>query len=256
LILHCRLYCRMKLLIIDNEAPIRTSLRAMVEMFSPEVSTIKECTGVKTGLECIEAFAPDIVLLDVEMDDGTGFDLLKSLDEYHFQLIFITAHNEYAVDAFRYSAVDYLLKPVDPVMLKESIEKAIRFRDNQSLSKQIDHLMLRMQGNSDQKIVLKDSQSVYFVKVSDILYCKADGGYTAFYMVNGEEIVVSHHLKEYEVLLNQYGFVRSHHSYLVQIQHIKAIDKTDGGMLILDNGAHVPVSTRKRDLVLTKMQGG
>lgn len=242
----------MKSLIIDNEAHLRTGLRKMLQEYCPEITTTDEADGVQTGLQKIRSFTPDIVLLDVEMEDGTGFDLMKQVTEPSFQLIFVTAHSQYAIDAFQFSAIDYLLKPVDPDALQKSIRKASANVRNNNLQQQVQILLQQLSGiqNKDRKIVLKDIDNTWFIKVADILYCEAEGTYTKFFIHNSEPILVSKNLKEYGEILEPLGFLRTHHSFLVNPVKIKLYDKTDGGMLILESGVSVPVSQRKKDSIM------
>lgn len=242
----------MKVLIIDNEAPIRAGLRLQLETYFLEMSALQEATGVATGLLAIENFLPDIVFLDVEMDDGTGFDMLKKLGSYNFQLIFVTAHNKYAVDAFRFSAIDFLLKPIDTDDLLTSLERAISNLKNKHLKEQIQVLNESMNAISleHKKIVLKDKDSIYFIKVNDIIRCHAEGPYTEFFTSNGQKITISKTLKEYEEMLEPFGFIRAHHSHLINIRKIIRFDKTDGCNLIMENNDEVPVSQRKKEHLL------
>jgi two-component system, LytTR family, response regulator len=247
----------MKLLIIDNEVHLRNGLKLLLEAFCPEVEIIAEADGVKTGLEAIKSLKPDIVLLDVEMDDGTGFDLMKQVEVPNFQLIFVTAHNKYAIDAFQFSAIDYLLKPVDPEALQKSIEKAIAQIQSRNLKKQIDFLLQQINGKNEQekRIVLKDIANIYFVKINDILYCEAEGTYTKFVLQGFSPILVSKTMKEYEAILEPLGFLRTHNSFLANPNKINMYDKTDGGSLILEGGYSIPVSQRKKDTILSILEG-
>jgi len=246
----------MKALLIDNEAHLRTGLKIMLQSFCPEITRIEEADGVQSGLQQIRNVHPDIVFLDVEMDDGTGFDLMKQVIDPGFQLIFVTAHNQYAIEAFSFSAIDYLLKPVDPDALQKSIQKATRNIKNSNLQQQVQILLQQLSGirNQDKKIVLKDLDNTYFIKVADILYCEAEGTYTKFFIHHGEPVLVSRNLKEYEAILEPIGFIRTHHSFLVNPAHIKLYDKTDGGALILESGHSIPVSQRKKDAVLQSLE--
>ncbi|MEP7238898.1 MAG: LytTR family DNA-binding domain-containing protein [Ferruginibacter sp.] len=245
----------MKILITDNEPHLRQSLKELLLAFCANITVIEEADGVKTGIEKIKSFQPDIVFLDVEMEDGTGFDLLKQLPEHNFQLVFITAHNKYAIDAFKFSAIDYLLKPVDPVALQASVEKAGKNIRNKDLHNQVQVLMQQLSGiNHERRIVLKDLEKIYFIKVADILYCEAAGTYTKFFIQNSDPLLVSKNLKEYESILEPLGFVRTHHSFLVNPDKINAFDKTDGGTLILEGNHMVPISQRKKDFVLALLE--
>lgn len=246
----------MKVLITDNEQGVRESVKDILESYCPEVRSIEQATGVSDGLQKIKSFQPEVLLLDVEMDDGTGFDLMKQVTNPGFQLIFITAHNKYAIEAFQFSAIDYLLKPVDPEALQKAIQKAITNIRNSNLHEQVQVLLQQLSGikNNDRKIVLKDIDNTYFIRVSDILYCEAEGTYTKFYFSGSTPILVSKNLKEYETLLEPLGFLRTHHSFLVNPDKIKSYDKKDGGALVLENGQSVPVSQRKKEAIMEVLE--
>lgn len=247
----------MKILIVDNEKEIRQVLVNMVSAFESGQHTIEEAAGVADGLAKIYSFQPDVVLLDVEMNDGTGFDLLGQLSNPGFQLIFTTAHNQYAIQAIKCSAIDYLLKPVDPVELNNSLQKAKANISSQTMQKQLAVLMEQFAGKNDKdrQIVIKDIDKTYFLKINDILYCEAEGSYTKFYLTSSEPVFVSRNLRYYEDLLSPAGFFRTHHSCLVNPAKIKIYDrKTDSGMLILEGGYTVPVSQRKKDIVLQLLE--
>lgn len=246
----------MKALIIDNETNIRTGLKLLLESYCPEITNITEADGVKMGLEMIRKNQPDILFLDVEMDDGSGFDLMKQVDSPSFQLIFVTAHNKYAIDAFQFSAIDYLLKPVNDEALQNAVKKAANNIRNSYLQQQVQVLLQQLAGVQlkDRKIVLKDIENTWFVKVSDILYCEAEGTYTKFFLQNEQTILVSKNLKEYEDILEPLGFLRTHHSFLANPDKIKSYDKTDGGALILEGGLSIPVSQRKKDAVMQALE--
>jgi two-component system LytT family response regulator len=248
----------MKILLVDNEKEVRLILKDMVTTWSKGEHIIEEADGVATGIEKINSFTPDIVLLDVEMNDGTGFDLLKQLTSPSFQLIFTTAHNQYAIQAIKFSAIDYLLKPIDPTDLNSSLQKAKENVSNKSLQNQLAVLMQQFstKPETDRQLVLKDIDKTYFIKMNDILYCEAEGSYTKFYLSNSEPIFVSRNLRYYEDLLSPAGFFRTHHSCLVNPAKIKVYDrKTDSGTLILEGGHTIPVSQRKKEMVLQLLEG-
>lgn len=238
---------------IDNEKEVRQTLKEMLELWSRGMHIIEEADGVKTGSEKINSIQPDIVLLDVEMDDGTGFDLLRKINNPGFQLIFTTAHNQYAIQAFKFSAIDYLLKPVDPVELNAALQKAKDNINSNTLQNQLAVMMQQLGAKVEnpRQIVLKDIDKTYFIKIEDIIYCEAEGSYTKFYISNSESIFVSRNLRSYEELLSPAGFIRTHHSCLVNPSKIKIYDrKTDCGTLVLEGGHTIPVSQRKKDFVI------
>ena len=178
--------------------------------------------------------------------------MLSKLTEIDFNVIFITAHNKYAIDAFRYSAIDFLLKPIEPDELIESFEKISKQVKNKYLHNQIQVMQdsLNKITSKEKKIVLKDSNSIYFVNVNDIIRCESDGQYTEFYIDNLKKIIISKSLKEYEELLEPYGFIRPHHSHIINTNKILRFDKVDGGSLIMDNNDEIPVSHRKKTQIL------
>jgi two-component system LytT family response regulator len=245
----------MKIVVIDNETDVRETLHQLIEQINPSLHEVHEANGVTTGLSLIHSFQPDVVFLDVEMDDGTGFDLLRKLSTPNFQLIFTTAFNQYAVQAFKFSAIDYLMKPVNPFELANALLKASQKVQEKNLQRQLNILLQQVSGKPvlEKQIVLKDMEATYFVKVSDILYCKAEGAYTQFFLRNTDPILVSRNLHTHEEMLAPLGFLRSHHSSLVNPDHIKLYDrKTDS--LVLEGGHSVPVSQRKKDAVIQLLE--
>ena len=242
----------MKILVVDNETNIRESIVLMIENFCPFDAEIYQANGVLDGLKAITEINPNVLFLDVELDDGTGMDLLSKLSEIDFNIVFITAHNKYAIDAFRYSAIDFLLKPIQPDELIDAFDKISKQAKNKNLLEQI-HIMqdsLNKIASSGKKIVLKDSNSIYFVNVNDIIRCESDGQYTEFFIDNLKKIVISKPLKEYEELLEPFGFIRPHHSHIINTNKILRFDKVDGGSLIMQNNDEIPVSHRKKTQIL------
>lgn len=246
-----------KILLIDDDDAVRSALKTMIISLGSYV--IEEANGVTKGLEKHQSFSPNIIFLDIEMGDGTGFDFLQKVPAQNFQLIFSTSFNHFAIKAFKYSAIDYLLKPVDVIELQNTLQKAVANIHSQSFQKQLQILLQQLPNQSipNKQIVLKDIDKTYFVNIKDIIYCQAEGAYTKFHINNSEPILVSHNLRSYEELLEPAGFIRTHHSCLVNPQSIKIFDKkTDGGILILEGGYSVPVSQRKKDTILHILEKG
>jgi two-component system LytT family response regulator len=193
------------------------------------------------------------------MDDGTGFDLLQKVKEPSFQLIFTTAHNKYAVRAFKFSAIEYLMKPVDPIELSSCLEKATQFIARTIFQRQLEVLMEQTieKRPKEPQIVLKDAEKTYFVKLSEIIFCNAHGAYTKFYLTKGEPIFMSRNLGAYEEILAPEGFIRTHHSCLVNSTKIKIYDrKNDSGTLMVEGGHILPISQRKKDFVVQFLENG
>lgn len=241
----------MKALVIDNEKNIRTTVVDLITAFCPQITSVAEADGVVNGLKKIHELQPDIVFTDVEMDDGTGMDMLSKLSEIKFQVIFITAHNKYAIDAFRFSAIDFLTKPINPDELAKSVQKAESNIKNKLFLEQVAVMNEKNLTKSEKKIVLKELDAIHIIKVKDLICCEASGIYTTFFIDNNKQIVVSKNLKEYEEILEPYDFLRVHNSFLINANKIEKFEKNDGGFLIMEGGQRVPVSQRKKDVVIS-----
>jgi two-component system LytT family response regulator len=241
----------LRTIIIDDEPHMRLALGNLVKQYCPGIEVVAKADGVKSGVEAIKKYHPDLILLDIKMEDGTGFDLLQQLDPVDFKVIFITAYDEFAIKAFRFSALDYLLKPVDPDELIDAVGKAGKiFQDdfNTQLNTLNDHL--QSQDLSAKKLIVKTSDSIHLIDVNEILYCESDGGYTELHIFGGKRVVVSSTLKEYEDLLTDFGFFRVHKSFLINMKFINRFDKADGGFIILTGEFKIPVASRKKDLLM------
>jgi len=241
----------LRTIIIDDEPHVRKTLSKMIEEECGNVKLLKSTNGVKSGLKAIDEQHPDLVLLDIKMNDGTGFDLLKKAEPINFKVIFITAFDQYAIQAIKFSAIDYLLKPIDPEDLKHAVTRAEQMLQ-QDFSTQLKVLdeNLKNQDVKEKKIILRTSDTVHLVKVSDISYCESDTSYTNFYLADGQNILVSKTLREFEDMLKEFGFFRAHKSFLVNLFAISKFEKADGGYLVMENNDRVPVASRKRDQLL------
>jgi two-component system LytT family response regulator len=204
---------------------------------------------IKSAYEAINKHKPELVLLDIRLPDGTSFDLLKNLDEINFNIIFTTAYSDYAIDAFKFSATHYLLKPIDPVELTLAIDKAESEIRNHYLNAKIDALMFNLQqGTSiEKKIVIPTHKDIFIVQASEIVLCASDRNTTDLYFADGRLVQVSKTIKEYEEILAYYGFFRAHRQYLINIKHIKSIDKTGQGKVRLTGDIEIPLATRKKE---------
>jgi two-component system, LytTR family, response regulator len=242
----------MKLIIIDDEEQQRNFTSAVVKKYCPSIEIVAQASNVKDGVEAIQKYAPDLILLDVEMPDGTGFDLLKKLMPIDFQVIFITAHNEFAVKAFKFSALDYLLKPVDPEELVMTLQKAQQLKKQTQIQMQLAILLNNIQDFAGEvkKLVLKDADNVHIVSIAEVMYMQADNNYTSFFLADKRKIVISKTLKEYEQLLEGKGFFRCHQSHLINLNYVLRIDKRDGGFIVMKDQTQLPLSSRKKDQLL------
>lgn len=239
-----------KIVIVDDESNIREGVARMVRNCCPNVSIVALAEGVKSAVAAINAHEADLVISDIRMDDGSGFDIVRHFDKPDFRIIFMSASLDYAIKAIKFNAVDYLVKPVDEKELTVAVNKAvemIRFEESlkqQALGESIKDL------NKSHRLVLKTADQVHVVNIEDIVHVEADSNYSTFFMQDGRKIVVSKALKEYEEQLLEHGFHRIHKSHLVNIHKMSYLDKADGGFLVMTDGARVPVASRKRDMLM------
>ncbi|HVX48782.1 MAG TPA: LytTR family DNA-binding domain-containing protein [Chitinophagaceae bacterium] len=235
--------------IIDDEKKCISLLRHLVERHCTDISIVAEAENAVEGIEAIQKHNPGLVFLDIEMPDKTGFELLNSLPDIHFDIIFTTAYNHYAIKAIRFSALDYLLKPVDIDELKNAVARVYRKHLKKERQESIDLLMnnVRAPQTGFSRISLSTQDGLVILHVNEILYCEASGTYTIFYLKNKEKIIVSKTLKEYEELLKDHHFFRAHNSFLVNLNEVKKYIKGDGGSVIMSNGEEVFVSKRRKE---------
>lgn len=246
----------MKIIIVEDESRTRKSIAKMVELLPVEATLVAEADSVQSGLKAIRQYSPDVVLLDINMSDGTGFDLLKKLNSDIPKVIFITAYEEYAVQAFEFSAIDYLLKPVDPAKLSEAFRKARLMVDSENLSLRLNALFANLDDTTSdsKKLVLKTAENIYLITTSDIIRCESDGGYTRFFTVDGRKIMVSRNMKDYEEMLDGFGFYRIHQSHLINLRFIDHYSKTDGGAVVMKDNTVLPLARRKKESFLNLLE--
>lgn len=238
----------MKVVIIDDEKRTRDLIAKMIDSFEMDITCFPIGENVQSGIKAIEEVQPDLVLLDIQMPDGTGFELLNSIDERNFEVIFVTAFEEYALKAIKFSALDYVLKPIDSDELRTAIEKAIQTIDKRVDSSQLETLNYNIQNVNRKKLVLKTHESVYVVDLENIVRCEADRNYTSFYLNDGKKILVSKTLKEYETMLSGNHFFRVQQSHLVNLNYVNRFDKKNGGSVVMKDGSEVPLSPAKKDM--------
>jgi two-component system, LytTR family, response regulator len=236
-----------KAVIIDDEIAIQEMNSRLLADYFPEIELVGLADSIKNGVELILRQNPDLVLLDIELTDGTGFQLLQKLQPYNFKVVFITGFDSFAIKAIKFSAIDYILKPVNETEFQQAVQRALELiNKNENTQPQAEVLMNSFKKEfNNKKLVLRTSESLHIINISDIYFCKSDNSYTTFYFEDNEKILVSKSLKEYEGLLADYGFFRPHQSFLVNLNHIKKVDKTDGGFIIMENKKEIPVSLRQ-----------
>jgi len=244
----------MQAIIIDDLPLAIASLRQDLEDYCPDIKVIATADGVIEGSKLLRKIKPDILFLDVQMGDGDGFDLLDIIDTSAFPVIFTTASEDYAIKAFQYAAVDYLLKPMDPELLVQAIEKA---KLKPQLSDQQKNIIKNNTGDTRaREIALNTQEEIRVVALADIIRCTSMDNYTQFFMADGSKVLVTKTLKQYERMLPEEMFLRVHQSHLVNIHKIQSYIKTEGGYLLLKNGEHIPVSVRKKPMVMDLLLKG
>ena len=237
-----------KALVIDDENRTRDLIAKMINSFGLDIKAISAGESVVSGLKAIEEHSPDIVFLDIQMPDGTGFDLLRSLPNKSFEVIFITAHEEFAIKAIKFSALDYILKPIDADELKAAVERAIKSLGSKKEEIQFDALQLNIQPNQKRRLVLKTHESVHVVELDSIIRCESERNYTSFFINGGKKIVVSKTLKDYEILLAGHNFLRVQQSHLINLDFVSRYDKINGGIIVMKDDSEVPLSPAKREI--------
>lgn len=237
-------------LLIDDEQHNLNNLQALLEAYCPTVKVCGTTMDVQEARLLIKKENPELLFLDIQMTGENGFDLLRSLNIRNFEVIFVTAYDEYAIRAMRFAAVDYLLKPVDVDELQTAVIRAISQHNLKQGNQQLEHLMqvLKSQANKDeQRIVLSTVKETRFVKAGDIIRCESANNYTTFYLSDDEALVVSKPIYEYEEMLKEFGFIRCHQSHLVNKRFVKSWKKTHGDFLLMIDGFEVPISRGKKD---------
>lgn len=239
----------LRAIVVDDIEAIRKDHIALLKTHCPNVAVIGQADSVESGIAIIKQLAPDLVFLDVEMPDGNGFDLLQKLKPFNFKVIFITGYEDFAIRAFRFSAIDYLLKPVKAQDLLEAVQKAEQSLENEFLELKLNNLFSNLERPKNlQKLVLKTADKIYSVNIQDVVHCESDKNYTTFHFINAPQLIVSTNLKEYDMLLSPHNFFRTHKSHLINMAYFDHFIKTEGGnKIIMKNKAAIPLSVRKKD---------
>ncbi len=238
-----------KAVIVDDESKARENLKFIIEDNFPNIEIVKLCGTIQEAVDTIEFEKPDLVFLDIMMKGESGFDLFDKLSNITFDVIFITAYDEYAMKALKLNAVDYLLKPIDVEDLSKAIEKVSNKKQKSSdKGKDLADLLNVLKPNKKiNKIALPTQEGLYFVSVDDIIRCESDENYTLFYLKSGEKKLVSKTIKFFEDMLQSYNFFRCHRSSLVNLSYIKEYIRGDGGYIIMQDGSEVMVARRKKE---------
>jgi two-component system, LytTR family, response regulator len=249
---------RINSIIIDDEPNNIENIQSILQRHYPEINVVATAANAGDGIAAIDKLKPDLVFLDIQMPGRSGFDLLKAFPRISFEIIFITAYDQYGIQAIKFSALDYLLKPIDPEEFKSAIQKAKDKISSRQTNHSIQNLLeyIKRGQNETPKMALPTLEEIRYVPVTGIVRCQASDNYTLFHLDSGEQVLVCRTLKEYAGLLATHGFVRTHQSHLVNIDFVKSYLKEDGGSLLLKDHTKIPISRQNRDLVKEVLNGG
>ncbi|MEM7372434.1 MAG: response regulator [Bacteroidota bacterium] len=242
-------------IIIDDEADARESLSMALKTYCSEIHVLAECSSAIEGLQRIQEHKPELVFLDIQMPHMTGFEMLQQLETIDFSTIFVTAYDTYAIKAIKFSAFDYLLKPLDIDDLQESVQRLVEEKKEEA-DPRYKHLFNNLNPKSPQpfeRLAISTSEGMEFIQVEDIIYCQASGNYTVVHLPNKQHLLVSKTLKDFELLLEDKGFCRVHHASLINLKHIQKYIKGEGGYVLLNDGHSVDISRRRKEEFLKRI---
>jgi two-component system LytT family response regulator len=244
-----------KAIIIEDELHSREFLKNIITTYCPELELVAMASGVEEGVIAIKEYKPEIIFLDIEMQTGTGFDLLQQFPDPEFDVIFTTAYDHYAIKAIKFSAIDYLLKPIEIEELQNAVKKVTtkKATDHNQLALQMLLKNLQAPQKGEQSITLATSEGLEFVPLQNIIRIEASGPYSYFFLKSGKKIMVSRHLKEYEMMLNDHGFFRAHNSHIININEVKRMVKTDGGYAVMSDDSKIGISPKKKEDFMLQM---
>lgn len=243
---------QIRALIVDDEANNRENLRLALESYCQAVEVVGEADSALTAMDHIKELKPALVFLDIAMPMGSGFDLLESLPQIDFDIIFVTAYDQYAIRAIKFAAVDYLLKPINALELKKAVDRVLNKQLQQNQKDQLETLLHNLQ-QQEKKIALPQTDHIEFVAVNSIIRCQGDRNYTHFFLKDGRKLLVSRTLKEYVSLLEDQSFYRVHQSHLVNLNYVQKYSRRDGGLLITSDNSKIPVARARKEELLSRL---
>ncbi|HEX3164610.1 MAG TPA: LytTR family DNA-binding domain-containing protein [Chitinophagaceae bacterium] len=246
----------MKAILVDDEPDGIRTLKKMLESHCPNVQVAATCSNATAAKQELESIRPDVVFLDIQMPGKSGLDLLTEMPEKDFEVIFVTAHNEYMLQALQYSAADYLLKPVDEDRLVEAVQRVeTRMQaEKKEWTETLMHNLNKAGSPSEMRLCLPTLKGFIVVKLDDIIYCEAERSYTIFHLDGKRTVMVSKSLIEYDNLLQDTQFIRIHKSFLINLHHVKEYQRGEGGMVIMTDNAEIEVSRRKKEFFMNRMK--
>jgi len=247
----------MKAILVDDEPDGIRTLQKLLERHCPDVKIEATCANSAIAKQQIEAIKPDVVFLDIQMPGQTGLEMIAELTVKNFEIIFVTAHNEYILQALQYSAADYLLKPVDEDRLIEAVQRAgkrLKEGKKEELTETLLHNLSNKGNPTEMRLCLPTLKGFIILKLDEIIYCEAERSYTIFHLEGNKPVIVSKPLLDYENLLGDAGFLRIHKSFLINLRHVKEYQRGEGGMVIMNNNSEIEVSRRKKEQFLLKIK--
>ena len=242
-----------KTIIIDDEPDAIASVRMIINSFSNNLDIVAEANSVEQSIEVIRKYRPQLIFLDIDLNDGTAFELLEKIEHTDFKIIFVTGSNNLAIKAFRFNALNYILKPIDPDLLIEATQKAIETIHQGNIQIQLNNLLEQQKFKQQKNIVLSTLDDIFVVEIDQIIRCESDGNYTTFYLNSKEKIMVSKNIKEYADLLSEHHFFRPHQSHLINLHFFSKYHKKDGGFIVMKDNSTVPLSRRKKEQLLAML---
>ncbi|MBL4675855.1 MAG: response regulator transcription factor [Mucilaginibacter sp.] len=243
----------MRAVIIDDEKNNIENIEQLLIKHELPVTIVGRAINANDGVSVIASTAPDLLFLDIQMPDKNGFEVLKALPHHQFEVVFVTAFDNYGIQAIKFSAIDYLLKPIDPEELRQSIAKVEAKLNQRKANLQLENLMNFIKdkdAKKEHKLALASTKEIRFVHTGDIIRCESSNAYTKFFLTDGKDILVSKPIFEYEELLTGYDFIRCHQSHLVNIKFVKSLIKEDSGYLLMDDNTRIPISRNKKEHVI------
>ena len=241
----------LKAVIVDDFENIRKKNIGLIKENCPNVDIIAEADSVESAVKIIKKYTPDLVFLDIELTDGTGFEVLQKLSPITFKVIFITGFHDFAIKAFKFSAIDYILKPLDVDELVVAVKRAEELIYKEQIDIKLNSLFLNIERpNNLKKLVVKTSDRIYSINIQDIIRCEADRNYTRFHLIDGQKLFVAVTLKDYDELLSPIGFFRLYQSHLINLNFFDYYIKSDGGIVVMKDKSQLPISSKKKEAFL------
>jgi two-component system LytT family response regulator len=242
--------------IIDDEDHVRANLKSILGSTCSNVDIVGEGFSVASATQVINDKAPELVFLDIDLTDGSGFNVLEQVRNLDLNVIFVTAFNNFAIKAFRYNALDYILKPIDPAELKAAVQKVStkakeKYVTNSELANVLENLNKK---DEDKKLVIRNSNSISYVKVKEIVRCEADGNYTTIHLKDGKTVIASKPLKTYESLLPEAIFFRTHQSHLINLNYVAQFSKVDGEFVVMEDQTQIAIARRRKEEFFEKLE--